>query len=225
MTTPIATQLTMLFEAERNVRRLHSALARPGRDMGVLVPTLQKELNASFAMGEGEESTLRLVRIAKLLGELEGADVVDMLIDILDGDDPEARTEAGEQLEGLAYDRFKEVALGVGRALQRLEPGSPALSELPYLLAEIPEPGAAKLLGMFLEHADGEAVAAGIEALVEIGDPTARKMLSHLLKDERTVQLEDEGGEEGRVSIGELAKEAIDLLGDIARSSGPEDAR
>ena len=147
-----------------------------------------------------------------MLGELEGAEVVDLLIDILGEGEPEARHAAGEALEGLAYDRFKEVALGVERALSRLATGSPALSELPYMLAEIPEPGAVKLLGRFLQHADPEAVAAAIEALVELGDSSVVPMLTPLLKDKRVAQLEDEGGEEGKITIGELASEARELL-------------
>ncbi len=103
------------------------------------------------------------MRIAALLGEHEGPRAVDALIDVLSSDHPEARRSAGEELEELAFERFKEVAGGVERALKRLPLGSPALPELPYLLAEIPEPGVIKLLGQFLVHSDPDAVAAAIE--------------------------------------------------------------
>ena len=179
-------------------------------------------MDAARALASSEEQALRLTRIASLLGDLHGAAVVDLLIDLLGGDEPEARHAAGEALEGLAYDRFKEVALGVERALDRLPAGSPALSELPYLIAEIPEPGAARLLGRFLRHADPEAVAAAIEALVEVGDPSVAGLLAPLEKDTRAVQLEDDEGEEGKVTIGELATEARALLSEIegARPGG-----
>jgi HEAT repeat protein len=162
---------------------------------------------------EPDEAALRLVRLAALLGECEGPDVVDTLIDILACDEPEARHAAGEALEDLAFDRFKEVALGIERALERLTPGSPALTELPYLLAEVGEPGCVKLLARFLAHCDGEAVAAAIEALVELGDPSAAHLLTPLEKDTRQVQLDEEDGE--RVSIGDLAAEARQLLADL----------
>ncbi|MGO9000062.1 MAG: HEAT repeat domain-containing protein [Polyangiaceae bacterium] len=230
----VASQLHALFDAERTARRLHAEIVRTlgrggggagsGDDAQVkpLVAALAKEADTARSLPDPEEQALRLVRIASLLGELHGAAAVDLLIDLLGGDEPEARHAAGESLEGLAYDRFKEVALGVERALDRLPSGSPALSELPYLIAEIPEPGAAKLLGRFLRHTDPEAVAAAIEALVEIGDPSVATLLAPLEKDTRVVQLEDDEGEEGKVTIGELAKEARELLAEI---EGPRPAQ
>ena len=66
-------------------------------------------------------------------------------------------------------------------------------------------------------------VTAAIEALVEMGDGTAASMLTALEKDKRDVELEDEEGEEGRVTIGELAAEARKLLlaADGAVDEGP----
>jgi len=223
----IASRLAALFDAERTARRIHAEVVRThtrgGGDAAALVSALKKETDAARALDDTEEQALRFVRIASVLGDLQGAAAVDLLIDLLGEGEPEGRHAAGEALEGLAYERFKEVALGVERALDRLPVGSPALSELPYLIAEIPEPGAAKLLGRFLHHKDPEAVAAAIEALVEIGDPSVAQLLAPLEKDTRVVQLEDDEGEEGKVTIGELATEARALLGEIegARSAAP----
>src|SRR5205085_4386337 len=119
---------------------------------------------------------------------------------------PEGRVSAGEALESLAFERFKEVALGIERALGRLSKGSPALTELPFLLAEVGEPGCTKLLGRFLKHEDPEAVAAAIEAMAELGDPAAIPLLAPLVKDSLQVQIDDEDGGE-RVAIGDLARE------------------
>jgi hypothetical protein len=83
---------------------------------------------------------------------------------------------------------------------------------LPYLLAEVPEPGVAKLLARFLAHHDADAVASAIEALVETGDASALPLLDPLAGDARRVQLEDEGGAEGEASIGDLVTEARALL-------------
>ena len=206
-----------LFDAERSVRRLHAQLAKTNPT--VLLTALDGAVKT--ALGEHEdEAALRLVRIAELLAELEGPKTVDLLIDILGCDEPEARHAAGGALEELAYDRFKEVALGVERALERLPGDSQALSELPYLLAEVPEPGVRKVLGRFLAHKEAEPVAAAIEALVDIGDPAAAPMLEALESDRREVALEDEEGEEGRVTLGELAVEARKLLAGTEGSSG-----
>jgi hypothetical protein len=202
--------LPELFDAERSVRRLHAQLAKV--DPVTLLGAVAQEVAAAIVQEDEDEAALRLVRMAALLGELEGPKAVDLLIDILGCEEPEARHAAGEALEELAFDRFKEVALGVERALERLPASNPALTELPFLLAEIPEPGVRKLLGRFLAHKSADAVAAGIEALVEVGDPAAAGMLLPLEADKRDVVLEDDEGEEGSVTIGELATEARKML-------------
>jgi len=210
-----------LFDAERAVRRTHASLLDQNHNS--LVASIATAVDEAFALTHSDrsESQLRLTRAAELLSDLEGEQTVDLLIRILGCDEPEPRHAAGEALQEHAYDRFKEVALGVERALERMKSGDPALSELPYLLAEVPEPGVLKLLGRFLAHSDPDAVAAAVEALVEYGDPASVSMLSSLTKDTRTVQLEDETGEEGRITIGELATEARDLLRQMAGPASP----
>jgi HEAT repeat protein len=208
----LAATLQSLFDAERSARRAHDELVQA--DPGTLLPLL--EVAAREALAEGgrdeDEASLRLARVAGVLGEMHGPRVVDLLVDILGSSEPEARYAAGEALSGLAFDRFKEVALGVERALERLPEGSPAMSELPYLLVDIAEPGVLKLLGSFLQRSDPDTVAAAIEALVEMGDPSAVPLLEKLRTDGRRVQLEDEGGTHDETSIGELASEAASLL-------------
>jgi len=206
---PVAA-LGALYDAERAARDAHDELAQ--EDPARVLPALERACREALALEDEEESSLRLSCLSELLGELEGPRVVDLLIDILGCQDGEARRTAGEALSGLAFDRFKEVALGVERALVRLPDGNPALAELPYLLAEIPEPGVTRLLAEFLGHRDPDAVASAIEALVEIGDPSALPLLEPLAGDARRVELEDEGGTEGDASIGELVSEARALL-------------
>jgi HEAT repeat protein len=207
----LAATLTSLFDAERTARDVHDELV--DADRAPVEALLESATRQALALDDEEESALRLVSIAGLLGEMEGPRVVDLLIDVLGCDHPEVRRAAGEALSGLAFDRFKEVALGVERALKRLSEGNAALAELPYLLAEVPEPGVAKLLARFLAHHDADAVASAIEALVETGDRSALPLLDPLAGDARRVQLEDEGGAEGEVSIGDLVTEARTLLG------------
>jgi hypothetical protein len=213
--------LPELFDAERSVRRLHAELAKA--DPPALLDAIDAGVREALLLGDEAEGALRLVRLASLLGDLEGPRAVDLLIDILGSEEPEARHTAGEALEDLAFDRFKEVALGVERALDRLPTGNSALLELPYLLAGIGEPGVRKLLGRFLAHEDPEAVAAAIEVFVDMGDAGAASLIAPLERDTREVNLEDEEGEEGTATIGELAIEAKKLLAEIAggaRESG-----
>jgi HEAT repeat protein len=207
-----AATLKGLFDAERAVRAAHDELVAAPPE--AVLPLLERTTGEALRLDtvDEDEASLRLVRVAAILGEMQGQRVVDLLIDILSSDEPEARHAAGEALSGLAFDRFKEVALGVERALERLHEGNPALSELPYLLADVPEPGVLKLMGRFLAHKDADAVAAAIEALVEMGDPAALPMLEPLAADARKVQLEDEGGTEGEASIAELVVEARAML-------------
>jgi HEAT repeat protein len=203
--------LDELFAAERTARRIHDELSKLPQDR--LLEAITDALKKAQKEADEDEATLRLVRIASLLGELSGPKAVDALIDVLATDHPEARHAAGEELEQLAFERFKEVALGVERALARLPEGSPALPELPYILAEVPEPGVTKLLGMFLDHKDPDAAAAAIEALVEIGDPAAIPLIAKLAEDTRMVEIADDGGEAtSEVTLGELASEALELL-------------
>ena len=214
----IGETLNALFEAERSARAHHAALR--GEGDAKLIPVVREATAAALALEDETEASVRLVRLALLLGDLEGDAVVDLLIDILGGVSPEARIAAGEALEGLAFDRFKEVALGIERALTRLPRGNPALSELPFLLAEVGEPGCAKLLGRYHLNEHAEVVASAIEAMAELGDPAAIPLLAKLERDGRQVQLEDEEGGE-RVSIADLAHEAREILEEMAAEANP----
>ncbi|WP_434043815.1 MULTISPECIES: HEAT repeat domain-containing protein [Sorangium] len=209
----IETTLNKLFDAERTARRLHDDLAAMPGD--ALLDVLTDAIASAAREEDEDEAALRLVRVASLLGEHEGPRALDALIDVLASEHPEARQAAGEEIESLAYERFKEVAQAIERALKRLPVGSSALPELPYLIAEVPEPGVPKLLGQFLSHKDPDAVAAAIETLVEIGDPAHAPLIQPLLGDARTVELADDGGGDeatSEVTLGELAEEALGLL-------------
>ena len=175
-------------------------------------PPLERACREALALDDEDESSLRLTCLAELLGELEGPRVVDLLIDILGCQEGEPGGPPARPSPGSRSIASRMWRMGVERALTRLPEGNPALAELPYLLAEIPEPGVTKLLAQFLAHRDPDAVASAIEALVEVGDPAALPLLEPLAGDTRRVELEDEGGTEGDASIGELVSEARALL-------------
>ncbi len=213
----MATKIDELVKAERTVRKLHAELSTQGKK---LLPELREKLVEALAEGDTDDATATLVRVSALLGELPGPEPVDLLIDVLGGESPEARAVAGEELENIAFERFKEVALGIERALGRLPSDSPALTELPYLLAEVAEPGCVKLLGRFLAHADPNVVASAIEALAELGDPAGAPLLAPIERDGRQVEMDDDA--DGMlVTLGELAHEARELLLDVdAKQTG-----
>ncbi len=203
-----------LFQTQRAARRIAEEIA--GAPAALLLDVLVEATSTARGHASEDERVLELQAIAQLLGQLEGPRPVDALIDILGSDDPGARQAAGVILEETAFERFKEVALGVERALAKLPPDHLALSELPYLLMEIPEPGVVKLLQRFLEHPNAEVVAAAIEATVEMGDTSSASRLAKLEKDTRLVELDDEEHEghdhPTSVTIGDLAKEARLML-------------
>jgi len=218
----IESALTNLFQAQRTARRLAQDIAQstPELVMGVLTEAIA----AARSKKEEDERILELECVAQILGQLKGPAAVDALVEILGSEEPQARHTAGLMLEDIAFERFKEVALGIERALDRLPPDHLALAELPYVLVEIPEPEVPKLLHRFLDHPNEEVVAAGIEACVELGDPVSVSKLSRLEKDTRLVELEeeeDDGGHDGSVTIGELAKEARLMLEAIGQEDRP----
>jgi HEAT repeat protein len=217
----LETALGELFQTEQRARDLAGEISSGPPDLVLAV--LMEAIERARKLDDESKRVAQLDCIAKILGELNGPGAVDALIDILGSEEPEARHGAGIVLEDLAFERFKEVALGIERALVKLPPDHLALSELPYILIEVPEPGVVKLIHRFLEHPNEEVAAAAIEACVELGDPSSVAKLSRLERDTRLVELDD--GEADRnadtsVTIGELAKEARLLLQSLEREDG-----
>lgn len=207
----IRATIEKMQRAEEEVRRLQDELLDSMEsDRKATLAALAEAVTEGLGEGEGVEAAIALVPVAEVLGELEGPEVCDLLVDVLGSDEPEVRFTAGRALQDLAFDRYKEVAESVERAAGRLPEGHHALRELPYVVAEVGEPGAPRILAKYLAHADPEVVAAAIEALASIGDPAALPALQRLIRDGRTVQIEDDGGTQ--VSLGTLAQEAIEMI-------------
>jgi HEAT repeat protein len=216
----VESALGELFQAEQKARDLADEIADAPPE--IVLAVLTDAVAQARQLADENERVGRLDSVSKILGELGNSGAVDALIDILGSEEPEARHAAGVVLEDLSFERFKEVALGVERALENLPPDHLALSELPYILIEIPEPGVVKLVHRFLDHPNEEVAASAIEACVELGDPSSITKLSQLERDTRLVELEDaesDRGADASVTIGELAKEARLLL----QSIEPED--
>src|SRR5262245_35830038 len=99
MSDPIRAALSSLFDAERAARTLHGDLLTfPPRDLVKELGDAAKDAVAKHDE-DSAEGSLRLARIAVLLGDLEGDDVVDLLIDLLGGPSGEGRGQAAESLE------------------------------------------------------------------------------------------------------------------------------
>jgi len=217
----LSDELRRIFEADRVMRAAESVLLRE-RGSDELIALLESETKQALQLDDREEATMRLERLADLCAQVPGPRMTDALIAILNDTEPRVRVAAGEALRDLGFERYAEVARGIERALDAdvrqprgdevvLRSG-PAMSELPWVLAEIAEPSALLLIRRFLEHSDPDVAAAAIEALAQLQDPEAVNDLERFTGDSREVILEDFEDEE-KTTIGDLARDALAMLG------------
>ncbi len=201
--------LRALFDADQRAREAESALLGSG-DEESLSKLLTEAVDEALGLGDRGEAAIRLERLADLCAQVPGPAMADALIRILGAEDPAVRVNAGEAILDVGFERYAEIARAIERALDADVRGA-AMTELPYILAEIGEPSALPLIRRFLASPDAEIVAAGIEALASLGDPSALTALEGLRGDERSVEAAD-ADELGSVTVGELAEAAIDEL-------------
>ncbi|MFK8003501.1 MAG: hypothetical protein AB8H86_28275 [Polyangiales bacterium] len=199
--------LNQIFEADRALRAAERELL--DKDPEALTRLLAKAVET--ARGDSSESgAMRLERLADLCSQVPGPLMADALVSILDHEEPTVRHAAGEALLDVAYDYYAEVARAIDRALDEKRTG-PAMCELPFLLAEVGEPGAVKQLKRFLKSESPEVVASAIEASVELLDGEMLDALRELGSDERVVTMVD-FEDETTATLGELANEAVAAL-------------
>lgn len=206
----LSDELESIFDADRTLRKAEAKLLRDksARD---LVDLLQEETKQALSMQDRHESIMRLERLADLCAQVPGPEMADTLVAILNDQEPRVRVAAGEALRDVGYERYAEVARAIERAIERGDDG-PAMSELPWVLAEIAEPSALPLIRRFLDHPSADVVAAAIEALAQLQEPDAAEDLRRLLGDSRVVIIED-FEEENETTLGELAEDALRILG------------
>ena len=203
-------ELRRIFDADRALRKAESELLRK-KGSKELIDLLERETANALAMEDRDEGTVRLERLADLCAQVPGPRMTDALIAILNDGEPRVRVAAGEALRDLGYERYAEVARGIERALDRNADGM-AMSELPWVLAEIAEPSALPLIRRFLDHPSADVAAAAIEALAQLQDPEALADLERFVGDKRLVVIED-FEDETKTTLGELAEDALEMLG------------
>ncbi len=206
----LSKELQRIFDADRTLRKAEDELLRNKR-ADELVALLEAETKKALTLGDRQEGTMRLERLADLCAQVPGPAMADALIAILNDGEPRVRVAAGEALRDVGYERYAEAARAIERALDRGDAGL-AMSELPWVLAEIAEPSALPLIRRFLDHASPDVIAAAIESLSQLGDPDAAGDLRRFVGDARTVLIED-FEEETKTTLGELAEEALRELG------------
>lgn len=207
MSTP-KDALSAIFDAERSLRQHEKALLT--QDPATVRKLLAEAVTEAKALSERQEASLRLERLADLCAQVEGPEMTDALIAILDDETPSVRVQAAEALADVGFERYAELARGIERALAH--GGHPtAMQDLPWVLCEIAEPSARTLIARFLKHDEIEVVASAVEALAELGDPDAVNDLMPLRDDPRAVELDQDEGEI-TATLGELVSETIDAL-------------
>ncbi len=205
----LSNELQRIFDSDRALRMAELGLLRH-KDAEELAALLERETEHALAMEDRVEGTMRLERLADLCAQVPGPRMTDALIAILNDGEPRVRVAAGEALRDLGYERYAEVARGIERALDRKANGL-AMSELPWVLAEIAEPSALALIRRFLEHRNADVVAAAIESLAQLRDPESVADLERFLSDSRVVTIED-FEDETKTTLGELAADALDIV-------------
>jgi len=209
----LSDELARIFDADRTMREAESILLRrAGHEE--LIALLERETAQALKMEDRKEGTMRLERLADLCAQVPGPRMTDALIAILSDEEPRVRVAAGEALRDLGYERYAEVARGIERALDGHASGL-AMSELPWVLAEIGEPSALPLIRRFLDHQSPDVVAAAIEALAQLQDLDAVRDLKRFVGDPRVVTIDD-FEHETKTTLGELAEDALEMLGEAS---------
>lgn len=208
--------LSDIFDAERALRTAEDKLL--GGNPGELEKLLVRAVNEAKKLKDADEAAMRLARLADLCAQVQGPAMADALIRILDEEDPNVRSAAGDALLDFAYDRYAEVAHAIDRALDAKIEG-PALCELPFIIAEVGEPSALLLLRRFLANGDADVVAAAIEACVNLGDPAAIPHIKKFVNDTRIVAPGEDEDPAAEAELGELAQEAIASLESIEEAT------
>src|SRR5690348_5356102 len=114
MPTPNPT-LAAIFDAERALREHERALLdTPPAQLRAL---LSGAVEDSRSLADRREATLRLERLADLCAQVEGPEMVDALIAILDDEAPSVRVAAAEALVDVGFERYAELARGFERAI------------------------------------------------------------------------------------------------------------
>jgi HEAT repeat protein len=100
--------LAAIFDAERALRAQERALLETAP--AELKALLAAAVEEAKALPDRREAILRLERLADLCAQVEGPEMVDALIAILDDDAPSVRVQAAEALVDVGFERYAELA-------------------------------------------------------------------------------------------------------------------
>ncbi len=151
---------------------------------------------------------ITLVRTAEMLVGVMTEKSAGALCSGLSSENATVRMLCGDAIMHVAEDDLNLLKPSIDQILKK---GGTAAEELPFVLLEVDDPEVPRIIEKFLKSQEPEVVASAIEALIEIGDMQSEKELKALVNDKRVVSL-DESLEDETTTIGELAKDALELL-------------
>lgn len=201
-------RLARVFAADQALREAREELLS-GDDRDGLVKALGREVDKGLGDPSSESAAMRLVCAADLLGDVGTAEACRHLVRLLSHEEEAVHYAAGDRLKELMYERYGEVARVLEAEIDRNALSPNALGEAAYLLAEVGEPGGAKIIAKLLKHKDSDVVGAAIESLASLGDPESARLIEPLRNDKRKVTAEDEVGDWDEVTVGDIAEDAI----------------
>jgi HEAT repeat protein len=172
----------------------------------ILTESFQKEADAVNAK---DEISIRLIRTAEMLIGASTPKVAALLGKALDHENLDVRMLAGDVLMHMAEDGLDAIMPAVAAVLEKSGIGA---EEMPFILAELDEPEVPRLLERFLESQNPDVVAAALEAMVECGDEDSIPAVEKLVDDPREVQVEESPNNDDKTTVGQLARDALDLL-------------
>jgi len=204
MIKSLRAQLKAVFDADRALRNAESGLLKSNNKE--LRSLLARAVTEAEKLSDASQSCMQLERLADLCAQAPGSETLDALVRMLDHDYPSVHIQACEALVDVGCDRPRLFAAAVKRALKRKRP-SPALEQLPWIIAEIGEPDAEQLIKPFLDYQSPAIAGAAVEALISLATPEALAAIEPFKDDGRLIELDDEDcGHEATITIGQLVR-------------------
>ncbi len=207
----IKSKIDQIFDLDDKIRILKdefSGFAANERQQ-VLVELFEEALRETT---DTSPVSLRTVRIVELLTDLPGKLCAAPLSLGLGHDNPDIRLLSAEALYQLADDELSQIEPAIAAALEK---SGPFAQEMLAVLVELDDPEVVAVIERFLALEDVETVSLAVEALVEVGEPSAVPSLQTLVEDTRVLSIgEDENDDTTEWTLGQLAKDAIEMLSD-----------
>mgnify|MGYP000931731073 CR=1 FL=1 len=196
--------LDKVIELDKEIATLQNRFDElPTEDQAAALTTLFD--NQLKSTGELDEDIRPFYRVVEMMSTIDGAAL--LLARGLSHSNEGVRHVCGDVLSHIAAeDGLAAIAPAVEHAIRMQDLSA---REMPYILSLIEDPAAVAQIHRFLDSEDTEVVYQAIEACANLSDMDSLPPLRRLIDDDREIDIDDE---EGPVTIGMLAREAIEII-------------